>query len=326
MPSRPVPALSVALSVRNCARFLPLAIESVLDQTFGDFEFLILDDGSRDESVTIAAGYAARDARIRLIARENRGLVASLNELLAEARAPIIARMDADDICAPDRFARQVEFLRDHPGHGVVGGATEDIDEAGRPWPCPAPPFLADHAGIVARLAHGGPGLCHPVVTYRRDIVRGVGGYHAAFTHCEDLDLWLRLASVTKLANILAPLIKYRHSASQISSRHATEQQIGAAVARLAFAERAAGRPDPTATLTRLPPLAALDALFGRAGVSAEVRATVARHILYSRSSLTGAGFALLLDQIAEAPPRDRAFRKQLWRTAARLVAAMLVH
>ena len=92
------PAITVAMSVYNGAAFLAPAIESVLAQTFADFEFLVLDDGSTDTSRAIAEGYAARDARIRIISRPNRGLVVSLNELFAEARAPVVARFDAHDI------------------------------------------------------------------------------------------------------------------------------------------------------------------------------------------------------------------------------------
>jgi hypothetical protein len=88
---------------------------------------------------------------------------------------------------------------------------------------------------------------------FRRDVVLAVGGYHAAFRHCEDLDLWLRLASVTKLCSLPDTLIHYRHYAGQVSSRHATEQQTGAAIARIAYHERLAGRPDPTEHLDRLP-------------------------------------------------------------------------
>ena len=99
------------MSVYNGERFLTAAIESVLGQTFSDFEFLILDDGSRDGTRAIVEAMAARDSRIRPIVRENRGLIASLNQLIAEARAPLIARMDADDVCLPERFARQVQFL-----------------------------------------------------------------------------------------------------------------------------------------------------------------------------------------------------------------------
>lgn len=308
------PGITVAMSVYNAEAFVAAAIESVLDQTRTDFEFLILDDGSRDRSLAIITDYAARDPRIRVIARENRGLVASLNELLAQARAPLVARMDADDICLPDRFAHQAAFFARHPDVGVLGTWTEDIDEHGAPYPVDAPDHPLDHAGFLAAVEAGAPLLCHPAVMFRRDLVRSVGGYHPAFRHCEDLDLWLRLASVTTIANLPERLLRYRHYSQQVSSRHATEQQVNAAIARLAHAERMAGRADPTAALPALPPIDDLDALFGRAGIARTVRARVAPALLYSRAALGGDGFAILARYIREGGRCEG-----LWRTAARL-------
>jgi len=316
------PAVSVALSVYNGERFLATAIESVLGQTFTDFEFLILDDGSTDASAAIIRHYAARDARIRPIFRANRGLIASLNQLLTTAYAPLVARMDADDICLPHRFAAQLAFLAAHPEYGVIGGNTEDIDENDAPWPCPHPPLPATHEAFLQGVETGALLMCHPAVMFRRDVVLGIGGYHPAFRHCEDLDLWLRLASVTRLGNLEQPLLRYRHYAGQVSSHHTTEQQIGAAIARQAWRERAAGRPDPTASLTRLPPIDALDTLFGRPGVAQEVRATVARGILYAPSSLRDGGFDILLRHITEGEGNREVKgpgRAALWRTVARL-------
>ena len=310
-----IPAISVAMSVFNGERFLAAAIESVLTQTFGDFEFLILDDGSRDDTAAIIEDYARRDARIRPILRENRGLVASLNQLLDEARAPLVARMDADDISRPERFARQIAFLAGNPDYGVVGSWCEDIDEHGGPYQVAGRDHPVSHDGFLVAIENGWNLLCHPAVMYRRDLVRSVGGYHAAFPHCEDLDLWLRLASVTRLCSLPERLIRYRHYSGQVSSRHSTQQQIGAAVARLAYDERKAGRPDPTASLAALPPIEQLDALFGRPGVASAVRARVAPSLLYSRAGLGGDGFDLVVDFLREGGARDG-----MWRTVARLM------
>lgn len=310
-----IPAITVAMSVYDGERFLAAAIESVLAQTFGDFEFLILDDGSRDSTPAIIRNYAARDPRIRPILRENRGLVASLNQLLAEARAPLVARMDADDICKRERFARQIAFLAGNPDYGVVGSWSEDIDENDAPYQVSGPDHPDSHGGFLAAIEQGWPLLCHPAVMYRRDLVRSVGGYHAAFRHCEDFDLWLRLASITRLCSLPERLIRYRHYAGQVSSRHATEQQIGAAVAKLAYDERKAGRPDPTTQLAAIPPLEQLDALFGRKGVASAVRSRVAPGLLYSRAGLGDHGFDLLVDYLREGGAREG-----MWRTVARLM------
>ncbi len=150
---------------------------------------------------------------------------------------------------------------------------------------------------------------------YRRELVLSVDGYHAAFKHCEDLDLWLRLATRTRIANIPEKLIRYRHYADQVSSRHATEQQIGAAVAKIAYRERLAGRPDPTEAQNSLPPIDELEALFGREGIAREVRSRVAPGLLYSKAGLRDEGFDLVVRHLREGGARDG-----MWRTVARLV------
>ncbi|SFG35222.1 Glycosyl transferase family 2 [Novosphingobium sp. CF614] len=311
----PKPAISVAMSVYNGERFLVSAIESVLAQDFGDFEFLILDDGSTDESPQIVRRHAAADSRIRPILRENRGLIASLNEMIDAAQAPIIARMDADDISRPDRFTKQIAFLADHPDYGVVGSWSEDIGENGQSLARGGADHPLVHEDLLLAIETGGQLICHPAAMYRRDVVLAVGGYHAAFRHCEDLDLWLRLASVTKLGNIPERLLRYRRYPGQVSSRYTTEQQIGTAVAQAAWRERRAGRPDPTATLDRLPPIDELDALFGRPGISRQVREQVALGLRYSASAMRDDGFELLMSHL-----RDGGRRDGMWRTVVRLL------
>jgi len=308
------PAISVAMSVYNGDRFLDEAIASIRAQTFGDFEFLILDDGSCDATPAIIRSHAAEDSRIRPIIRENRGLIVSLNQLITEARAPIIARMDADDVCLPARFERQMTFLADNPDYGAVGCQAEDIDETGASSPHAFRERPLTHAEFLAAVEDRAPLLCHPSVMFRRDLVLRAGGYHAAFRHCEDLDLWLRLASLTQLGNVPDRLIRYRHYEDQVSSRHATEQQTGAAISRLAYQERKAGRADPTATLAELPPIDELDALFGRPGVAAQVREMVVLQLRYSRAGMMDQGFDLLLKHL-----REGGTRSGMWRTVARL-------
>jgi glycosyltransferase involved in cell wall biosynthesis len=311
------PAITVAMSVYNGEPYLAEAIDSVLAQSFADFEFLILDDGSTDGSCETIQRYADRDPRVRPIIRENRGLIASLNQLLAEARAPLIARMDADDICRPQRFERQIAFLAQHPDHGVVGSWSEDIDARSRSIQGEA--FGADqpttYDAFLAAIDAYAPLLCHPAVMYRTEVVRAVGGYHAAFRHCEDLDLWLRLATRTRICSIPERLLRYRRSDGQISRRFSIDQTIGGIVSRLAYHERIAGRADPTEHLDRLPPIEDLDALFARPGLSERVRAQVVRDLLYSHQALRGAGLDLVLDHIARGGPREG-----LWRTVLRLL------
>lgn len=307
------PRLSVAMAVYNNAPFLAEAIESILAQTIGDFEFLIVNDGSTDGSGAIIDAYAARDNRIRAIHQSNCGLVASLNHMVEEARAPLIARMDGDDISLPTRFERQLAFLHANPDYGVVGTSTHDIDEQGRLSPN-VDFHPLDHEAFLAALETG-PWLCHPSVIMRRDVVRAAGGYRAAFRHCEDYDLWLRLSERTKLCTLPDRLFHYRRSPGQVSSAHVLEQLTGAAIAYAAHCEREAGRPDPTEGMDHLPPIDRLDAMFGREGVSRAVRAKVAPNIVWSARALRGDGFLLLLAHIEEGG--DRA---GLWRTALRLV------
>lgn len=308
------PSVSVAMSVYNAERFLDEAVASVRAQTFADFEFLILDDGSRDGSAAIIDRHAREDGRIRVISRENRGLVASLNELIAAARAPLLARMDADDVCEPNRFERQVAFLADNPAYGVVGSWTWNIDAEGNHRPTEGGEQPQTHEEFLAQIGKG-PLLCHPTAMIRTGLLRRLGGYHAAFAHCEDFDLWLRLASLTRIGNIPERLLRYRHYENQVSTRHAMGQRIGAAIALVAWEERCGGRTDPSGAWSALPPLRNLDAEFGTPGIARRVRARVAPELLYVPEALRGEGLRIILDYLAEGGGNEG-----MWRTVARLV------
>lgn len=307
------PRISVAMSVFNNAPYLAHAIESILAQTMTDFEFIIVNDGSTDGSGEIIDRFAAGDSRIKAIHQANAGLIVSLNRIIEAARAPLIARMDGDDIALPERFARQLAFLDACPDIGVLGTGCTCIDEDGRPSSHKFDNLTAPE-DVRADLRNGPP-LCHPSVIMRRDAVSAVGGYHRAYRHCEDYDLWLRLSERVRMANLPERLLLYRQSATQVSNRHAYLQKIGAAVAWEAHVERLAGRPDPTETMTVLPPMEQLDSVFGRKGVYAAVREKVALGIIYTHADLRGEGFELMLGHI-----RDGGRTDGLWRTVARLM------
>ncbi|HEX8323966.1 MAG TPA: glycosyltransferase [Tepidisphaeraceae bacterium] len=213
------PALSVVVSAYNSQRYLREAVESILNQTFRDFELILIDDGSRDDTLQIAREFEARDNRVRLITRPNKGLTPSLNEGIDLARAPIIARMDADDVCMPDRFELQMKFLAENPDVVLLGAQVELVDPYGvHIGDCEYPP---DHDAINARLIGGDGGVMpHPVVMYRTDAVRKLGGYRVKFNNSsEDLDLWLRLSEVGRVANIPKILLKYRRDLGSISHK-----------------------------------------------------------------------------------------------------------
>lgn len=313
------PRISVALSVHNNAAYLAAALDSLLAQSFHDFELLLVDDGSTDDSPRIIDRYAALDCRIRVLRQPNRGLIASLNRIIAAARGDYIARMDGDDIALPERFARQLAFLDAHPDHGVVGTQIQGITETGAPRRDHRVVHPTDHAELAEALASRSP-LCHPSVMMRRDLLQAVGGYRPAYRHCEDYDLWLRLVDRTRMANLPDRLMLYRYSTTQVSTRHVLTQHLGASVARLARAERLAGRPDPTEGWDALPPIETMDAAFGRPGVAARIRADVTRGILYAPGALAGDGAALIVAHLDDVRRGQVPPVAGLWRAVARLV------
>lgn len=216
------PTVSVLMPVYNAGRYVAEAVESILGQTFADFEFLIVDDGSTDGSLGILREYAARDSRVRLTSRENRGLVTTLNELLAAAKGEYAARMDADDVCLPERFARQVAFLRSNPGVLAVGGAFIITDEAGVELTTIRPPV--DDRELQSLALSGRNPFCHPAVMMRRAAVDAVGGYRQELMLAEDLDLWLRLGERGELAGLPHVLIRYREHGGSICAQNRQRQ------------------------------------------------------------------------------------------------------
>ena len=245
-----IPTVSVVMAVHNARRYVARAIRSVRSQTLRDWELLIFDDGSSDGTPDILQRYASRDARIRLFLNEHMGYVTWLNEGLRQARGALWARMDADDVALPQRFEKQVTYLRQHPDCVVVGTDAMQVDAAG--WPLGRLRVPLTHEEIEAFLLEGrGEALCHPAAMFRREALVSVGGYRKECELAEDVDVYLKLAEVGRLANLPDVLLRYRrHFASVTASRQA---QHGHALRRgLQAAYRRRGLPPPAEEPLRL--------------------------------------------------------------------------
>lgn len=212
------------MPVYNAERYVGKAVESILSQSCTDFEFIIINDGSKDSTLDILTKYANQDARIQLVSRENRGLVKTLNEGVALAKAPLIARMDADDIALPDRFLLQKQFMLGNPEVLCVGGRVKVIDGKGR--------FLINtdpkigHDAIERSALQGVSPITHPSVMLRKAALEKVGGYHESDYPAEDLALWLNLSAIGKIANIPEVILEYRiHDNSISTGEHDKQMQ-----------------------------------------------------------------------------------------------------
>ncbi|HET6992377.1 MAG TPA: glycosyltransferase family 2 protein, partial [Bacteroidia bacterium] len=207
------PKVSVIFPVHNAGKFIREAVRSILDQTYGDFELLIIDDGSADDSVKKIIQF--EDPRIRLLHNEkNEGLIFTLNRGIAEAKGEFIARMDADDISSPDRFEKQVHYLNKHPNVGVCGTLMRMIhnDKIYKHR------FLESDL-IKSAFVFTNP-LVHPSVMMRKKLFKkGEPVYNKEFLHGEDYALWLSLLAKTGFHIIGTPLIEYRAHSEQVSRK-----------------------------------------------------------------------------------------------------------
>jgi len=219
-------AVSVLLPVYNASRYVGQAVESILRQTHRDFEFLILDDGSRDNSLAQLRRFEQGDSRVRVISRPNTGIVGALNELVALAKGEWLFRMDADDVARPERFERQLAYVASNPDCVALGSRALFMDPDGSPLLEFIDCF--DHADIERTLMRPAIGILHPTVAMSRRAVLAVGGYRADYPHVEDLDLFLRLGEAGRLANLPEVLLDYRNHFTNVSHSNATEQSAAA--------------------------------------------------------------------------------------------------
>lgn len=212
------PLISVVLPVYNGEKYLHEAINSVLSQTFGDFELIVINDGSTDGTEAIVRSYT--DPRIRFVAQENTGIGGALRYGCNLAGGTYIARMDADDICFPDRLARQKAYLDNNPGTVLVSSAVIYIDESGKTIGRSFP-YTSDGA-IRKKLRTMNP-VCHPGVMMRTEAYRNSTGY-LALKFFEDHILWLSMAKSGKLHNFRFPLLYYRVLTDSVSRTISSEQ------------------------------------------------------------------------------------------------------
>lgn len=234
------PKVSVVMPVRDAGPYLEEAIRSILDQTYGDFEFIIRDDGSVDGSTEVLRAWAARDPRIRLFVGDRPlGPAESSNWVVRQASAPFVARMDADDISCPERISRQLQVLEGDPEACLVGTLWEGIDPSGKRVR-PRDRWRLSQHGPFAPFPHGS-------ILFRRAAFDRIGGYRQECNFWEDADLYLRLAEIGRL--LVLPDILYLHRSSGHSTRIVSPSEwVEEAVDRMYRSLGAAPPPGKAAT------------------------------------------------------------------------------
>lgn len=222
------PKVSVVMAVYNGQQYLRQAIESILAQTYTDFEFVIVDDGSVDSTDRILQEYAARDQRVVLLRNDrNVGLTKSLNRALSVSQGTYVARQDADDISMLRRFEFQVAFLERNPHIGLLGSAFRVINAAGNPVATHVQP-MADTEIRWQMLFHNA--FCHTSVMWQRAVLSaGEPCYEEGYQYSQDYGLWAKLLRQTAAANLESPLVSYRAHDANIDATSRDEQQQTAA-------------------------------------------------------------------------------------------------
>jgi hypothetical protein len=230
----------------------------------------------------------------------NQGRASALNRGVALARAPLVARLDADDVALPRRLERQREFLAEHESVAVVGGAVTFINGNGRPfvdWQYP----LTD-AEIRDELASTTP-FVHPAVMLRKDALQAVGGYRPVFGDADDVDLWLRIAERYELANVPDLVIRYRVHPGQATVRNLQLQTLCSVAARVAARARAEGRPDPFESAQQIE----YESLIAGGATPQEITAALVGTTTWLAKMMGKAGYARAAEELfAEARRRAR--------------------
>ncbi|OGH66454.1 MAG: hypothetical protein A3B90_00390 [Candidatus Magasanikbacteria bacterium RIFCSPHIGHO2_02_FULL_41_13] len=207
--------ISVLMPVYNGDVFLRSALESILAQSFSDFEYIIIDDASTDKTADILEEYAAKDTRIRIFRNErNLGLTASLNLGISHCRGKYIARMDADDVAEAERFMSQYWFMEEHPDLVASGTAVRVIDEDGKLLG--EKTLALTHEDIKRKMLFNNQ-FIHSTLFFRTDVLKSCGGYDEKFKKSQDYELMLRLSARYPLVNLREKLLKFRLHGDSLS-------------------------------------------------------------------------------------------------------------
>jgi GT2 family glycosyltransferase len=312
------PLVSVVMVVCNVERYLAESIESILGQTFRDFEFIILDFGSTDASKSIVSGYAAKDSRIKQSEIAHCGLAEARNAVCSLAQSRYIAVMDADDVSMPDRLKWESGFMEEHPEIGVVGGAIQWIDGTGRPLRVDSRP--AHDSEIREALLDHYP-FCHSSLLMRRDDFARSGGYRPAFAPAEDYDLAIRMSEYCKCANLEQVVLKYRIHATQLSLQKGKYQSLCKLAARASAASRRKGNGDPLNSVGEI-----TSSLLVGLGVSeaTQQRAVALDRYQWIRNMCMAGEYSLALDAAVELLQSDLKYVERWLVADLRLRAAQL--
>lgn len=214
------PLVSVIMPVHNSERYVGAAIESILAQSYSNFEFIIIDDCSTDTSWDIIQKYAKKDTRIKAVRNEkNLKIVKTRNKgfRLANKDAKYYAIMDSDDISLPKRLEKQVQFLEMHASYGAVGGHNIIINSQGKTIGYRR--YTTSWRAIKRSITRVDP-LSQPSTMIRAEAIKKVGPYNERYTRCQDYELWLRIATIYKITNLDTYLLQYRISETQGKSTH----------------------------------------------------------------------------------------------------------
>jgi glycosyltransferase involved in cell wall biosynthesis len=240
------PRVSVVLAVYNGAAYVIEAVNSILAQTYRDFELLVIDDGSTDDTRALLTPLATSDARLMVLAEPHRGLVASLNHGISIARGSLIARMDADDVALPGRFAAQVAYLDAHPDCVVVGTSILKVNADGITPTKKSPGRV--HRPTFEPMAFPPQigGVPHPTAMIRATALATVGGYRPYFYNAEDRDLWARLWTIGRVHQLPEVALRYRVHAGSVTRQKRGEQLLSHMLVDMATVARHLNLDDAT--------------------------------------------------------------------------------